>query len=61
MRNNNDPRMIMYEMLNVIYNPSKETIQKEYIFTKALCDGLITYAAYKKIRGHFMVDGSWYF
>ena len=61
MRNENDSWMILYEALNKIYNPNQETIQKEYIFTKALVGGLITYAAYKKIRDHFMADGSWYF
>jgi len=61
MRNNNDPWFTLYEALNVIYNQNQETMSKECVFGKALGDGLITYVAYKRIRDHFMADGSWYF
>ena len=61
MRNENDPWATLYEALNVIYNPSEETMSKKCIFGKALDDGLITYVAYKKIRQHFIAFGSWYF
>lgn len=59
MRNNNDPWVTLYEALNVIYNPSQEAMSKKYVFGKAVDEGLITYIAYKKIRDHFVEDGSW--
>lgn len=59
MRNNNDPWFTLYEALNVIYNPSQEAMSKKYVFGKALDEGLITYIAYKRIRDHFVEDGSW--
>lgn len=59
MRNNNDPWITLYEALDVIYNPSQENMSKKYVFGKALDEGLITYIAYKKIRDHFVEDGSW--
>ena len=59
MRNNNDPWVTLYEALDVIYNPSQEAMSKKYVFGKALDEGLITYIAYKRIRDHFVEDGSW--
>ena len=59
MRNNNDPWVILYEAMDTIYNPSQEAMSKKYVFGKALDEGLITYIAYKRIRDHFVEDGSW--
>jgi hypothetical protein len=34
-------------------------LPKSWFFGKALDEGLITYIAYKRIKDHFMADGSW--
>ena len=60
MRNEvNDPWVILYEALNVIYNPNKVSMSKRCVFVKAFKDRLITYAEFKRIREHFKADGSW--
>ena len=59
MRNNDDPWVTLYEALDAIYNPSQEAMSKKYVFGKALDEGLITYIAYKRIRDHFVEEGSW--
>lgn len=55
----NDPWVILYEALNVIYNPNKEPMSKRDVFVKAFKDRLITYAKIKRIREHFKADDSW--
>ena len=61
MRNEvNDPFVALYEELNAIYNPNKETMSKRCVFLKAFKDRLITYAEFKRIREHFKAYDSWY-
>ena len=55
----NDPWVTLYNALDVIYNPNQEAMTKSWVFGKALDEGLITYVAYKRIKGHFEAEGNW--